>query len=357
MEKKDISEEFVQLSNLSITNLLQCLQTSGVKQQFIEDIGPEKYNTIIQDMRNESTIIAMRDFHNWIKLVMISNVVKLLPYKSKISLLDIAVGRGGDLAKWNKSNITYVFGFDKNEKSINNDDPENPGATERLASFKGSRFKDIKFMVGNALKPSKELISSIDTFVSNNKLRGFNIVSCQFALHYFFQSETHLRIILTLVSKYLTKGGFFIGTTTNGDTIKNLFKETKEKVYSTGLFRIQRNFAKTPKTPFGNEYNFTIFDTKDKANYFNTIGVSTEYLVNFKVLEELAASYGLVPVKLNLFEDYNEGKDKMFVETKKNTIPFNTILKLGKWTPKTKDLSKEEKELNSLYTTFVFTKI
>lgn len=357
MEKKDISEEFVQLSNLSITNLLQCLQTSGVKQQFIEDIGPEKYNTIIQDMRNESTIIAMRDFHNWIKLVMISNVVKLLPYKSKISLLDIAVGRGGDLAKWNKSNITYVFGFDKNEKSINNDDPENPGATERLASFKGSRFKDIKFMIGNALKPSKELISSIDTFVSNNKLRGFNIVSCQFALHYFFQSETHLRIILTLVSKYLTKGGFFIGTTTNGDTIKNLFKETKEKVYSTSLFRIQRNFAKTPKTPFGNEYNFTIFDTKDKANYFNTIGVSTEYLVNFKVLEELAASYGLIPVKLNLFEDYNEGKDKMFVETKKNTIPFNTILKLGKWTPKTKDLSKEEKELNSLYTTFVFTKI
>ena len=357
MATKDISEEFVQLSNLSITNLLQCLETSGVKKQFIEDIGPEKYNIIIKDMRNESTIIAMRDFHNWIKLVMISNIVKLLPYKGKISLLDIAVGRGGDLAKWNKSNITYIFGFDKNEKSIHNDDPENPGAVERLESFKGSRFKDIKFVVGDALKPSKDLLTEIDTFVSDNKIRGFNIVSCQFAMHYFFKSETHLRIILTMVNKYLTKGGFFIGTTTNGETIKNLFKETREKVYSTGLFRIQRNFPKTPKGPFGNEYNFTIFDTKDKANYFNTIGVSTEYLVNFKTLEEMAAEYGLVPVKLNLFEDYNQGKEKMFVEIKKNIIPFNDIHKLGKWTPKTKQLSKEEKELNSLYTTFVFTKV
>lgn len=357
METKDISEEFVQLTKLSITNLLQCLEQSGVKKQFIEDIGPEKYSTIVKDMRNESTIIAMRDFHNWIKLVLISNAVKLLPYKSKISLLDIAVGRGGDLAKWNKSNITYVFGFDKNEKSINNDDPENPGAVERLESFKGSRFKDIKFMTGDVLKPSKTLIESIDTFLSDNKLRGMNIISCQFAMHYFFKSETHLRIVLTIVNKYLTKGGFFIGTTINGDVIKNLFKETREKVYSTELFRIQRNFPKTLKSPFGNEYNFTIFDTKDKANYFNTIGVSTEYLVNFKALTEIAKEYNLAPVNLNLFEDYNQGKEKMFVEIKTNIISFTDILKLGKWSPKTKPLSKEEKELNGLYSTFIFTKI
>ena len=354
---KDLSEEFVQLTNLSITNLLQCLESSGVKQQFISDIGPEKYISIVKDMRNESTIIGMRDFHNWIKLVLISNITKLLPYKSKMSLLDIAVGRGGDLSKWNKSNISYVFGFDKNEKSINNDDPENPGAIERLSSFRGSKFKDIKFMVGDALKPSKPLLNNIESFLKKNHLNGFNVVSCQFALHYFFKSETELRIILTLISRYLSPGGFFIGTTINGDTIKNMFKDIKEKVYSTELFRIQRNFPKTIKSPYGNEYNFTIFDTKDKANYFNTIGVSKEYLVNFKVLEEIAAEYKLAPVKLNFFEDYTLEKQKMFVEIKKNTINFNDILKMGKWKPKSKDLSKEERELNGLYTTFAFTKI
>jgi len=372
--ENELSDEFVQLSNLSITNLLQCIKASGVKEQFISDIGTEKYNAIIKDMRSESTIIGMRDFHNWIKLVLISNITKLISSKD-ISLLDIAVGRGGDLAKWNKSNIKYVFGFDKSEKSITNEDAEDQGALERLAHFKGAKFKDIYFLVGNALKPSKPLMNSIDYFLSKNNLHGFDIVSCQFALHYFFKSEIDLKIVLTMVSRYLNSGGFFIGTTTNGDYIKNFFKDIKEKVYSTNLFRIQRNFNKTIKSPYGNEYTFTIFDTKDRANYFNTIGLSTEYLVNFKTLEEVAATVGLVPVKLNIFEDYNSyesksynsyesksykvGKQKGYTEIKKNTIPFDDILKLGKWKPKpdSRDLTDEEKELNKLYTTFIFMKV
>jgi mRNA (guanine-N7-)-methyltransferase len=359
MESKDITEEYVQLSNLSITNLLQCISSSGVKEQFVKDIGPEKYNLIVQDMRSESTIIGMRDFHNWIKLVFLSNVSKYISYY-KIALLDIAVGRGGDLAKWNKSGIKYVFGFDKNEKSINSMDPDDPGAISRLQTFRGAKFKNIEFAVGNALKPTKALMEKISSFLNLDNLHGFNIVSCQFALHYFFKTEIDLQIVLTFVSKYLSSGGVFIGTTINGESIRNLFKNTREKVYSTSLFRVQRNFPKTLKGAYGNEYTFTIFDTKDRANYFNTIGLSTEYLVNFKILEQVAATVGLMPLKLNFFEEYSLNlKKKGFVETKYNTIPFSDILKLGKWEPKrdSRELTPEEIELNSLYTTFAFIKI
>ena len=75
--EKDLSEEFVHLSSLSITGLLQCIEASGVKEKFVEDIGHVNYNKIVQELRSESTIIGMRDFHNWIKLVFISNVVKM----------------------------------------------------------------------------------------------------------------------------------------------------------------------------------------------------------------------------------------------------------------------------------------
>jgi mRNA (guanine-N7-)-methyltransferase len=359
MEPKDLSDEFIILSNLSITNLLQCMKSSGVKEEFIKFIGPDKYNEVVKQMRNESTIIGMRDFHNWIKLVLISNVSRSLPSQRNNSLLDIAVGRGGDLAKWNKSNIKYVFGFDKSEKSISNDDPEDQGAIQRLENFKGSKFKNVYLTVGDALKPSKSLLSSIDAFLSTSKINGFDIVSCQFALHYFFKSEIDLKITLTLVSKYLNRGGFFIGTTTNGETIKKFFKDIREKVYATELFRIQRNFPKTLKSPYGNEYTFTIFDTKDRSNYFNTIGLSTEYLVNFKVLEEVAATVGLVPVRLNFFEEYQQQGKKAFTEIKNYNIAFDDILKLGKWSPKSdsRDLTPQEHELNRLYSTFVFTKI
>jgi len=359
MNKKDITEELV---HLSITDLLQCINSNGVKNQFIESIGKNKYKNILNEIksenivsRSESSIISMREFHNWVKLVLISNTGSY--FKKPIALLDIAVGRGGDLSKWNKSNVKYVFGFDSSEKSINNKDPHDQGALERLANFKGNKMK-VHFEVGNAMKPSDNLLSNIDHFLDSNKLHGFEIVSCQFALHYFFKSEIDLIIVLTMISKYLKPGGFFIGTTIDGNVIKKLFKETTEKVYSTDLFRISRNFAKTPKTPFGNEYSFTIFDTKDKANYFNTMGISTEYLVNFKKLEEIAQTVGLVPVKLNFFEDYRSEGKKQFTEIKSNTISFETIYNTSKWKPKNGNyLSDEEKELNGLYSTFVFKKV
>jgi len=359
MNKKDISEELVQLS---ITDLLHCINSNGVKDQFIESIGKTKYNNILNEVKNEnmvsrseSSIISMREFHNWVKLVLISNVSRQL--KNPVALLDIAVGRGGDLSKWNKSNVKFVFGFDNSEKSINNKDPHDQGALERLANFKGNKMK-VHFEVGNAMKPSDTLLKNMENFLDSNKLHGFEIVSCQFALHYFFKTEIDLTIVLTMISKYLKPGGYFIGTTIDGNVIKKLFKETTEKVYSTDLFRISRNFPKTPKTPFGNEYSFTIFDTKDKSNYFNTMGVSTEYLVNFKKLEEIAQTVGLVPVKLNFFEEYQSEGKKQFVETKSNTISFETIYKMGKWKPKNGNyLSDEEKELNGLYSTFVFKKV
>ena len=355
--EKEISEDFIQLSNLSITNLLHCLKRANVKDAFITEIGEKEYSKIVKDMRSESTIIGMRDFHNWIKLVLISNVIThyLQNNQNKsIALLDIAVGRGGDLAKWNKAGVDYVYGFDASDKSINSTDPDDPGAKERLSNFKGLRIKDVQFEVGNALQPN----NGISNFLKKNSLPGFQIVSCQFALHYFFKTESTVKTVLKTVSDNLVKGGYFIGTTIDSEKVKLLFKPIKEKVYTSKIFRIQRNFPKTLTKDFGNEYSFTIFDTQDKNNYFNTIGISTEYLVNFKKLEEIANEFGLIPVKLNFFEDYQMSKFKRFTETKKVNNSFEDIYTIGKWTPKqdSRVLSPEEYQLNNLYSTFVFQK-
>ena len=327
---KEISEEYVHLSNLSITNLLQCLEESNVKQNFKESISEKDYNLILKEMRNESTIIGMRDLHNWIKLVLISNCINFTKQQIKpreISLLDIAVGRGGDLAKWNKSDVKYVFGFDSNDKSINSTDQDNPGAIQRKIDFKGLKIEDVHFEVGDATTINQNNISE---FKSKHSLKGFQIVSCQFGLHYFFKSEQSLRKVLSLVSDNLVSGGLFIGTTINGNNVKNLFKNISTKVYSSELFRIERKFPKRVVKEFGNEYTFTIFDTRDRSNYFNTMGVSTEYLVNFQVLEDLAKEYKLTPVKLNFFEDYKMGKTTKYTELKSNVMSFDTIYDLDK---------------------------
>jgi mRNA (guanine-N7-)-methyltransferase len=192
-------------------------------------------------------------------------------------------------------------------------------------------------------------------------LSGFQIVSCQFALHYFFEHRQNLENVLKLVSRYLVPGGYFIGTTINGEKIRRLMDS--KRVHTEKLFTITNEKA-FKMNAYGNKYRFLINDSGDKGNYFNTTGVSTEYLVDFKQLTELCSQYGLFPVYENYFETYldKEGYVK-FAKTgsilEKTTKPpnvydFTDILR--RWKPKSEPLNEDERKLNDLYSAFVFVK-
>ena len=357
------------LIELSITGLMNCLEELDLKEEFIKKINKKDYEKIIRDMREESTVIQMRDFHNWIKLVLITNIADYIyrQTNSSVSLLDISVGRGGDLNKWKKAEISNVFGFDPSEKSINSENIEDPGAKERLKQLKKKGYKvDVEFEVGDATRPL-EIKNAIDSYVSRKKLGvylgrsfvpGFNMVSCQFALHYFFSSEIALQNVLSLVSHYLVPGGFFFGTTIDGSKIKEYLGDAK--TFDRKLYQIERFFNKNTRSVFGNAYNFKIYDTVDKTNYFNTMGTSTEYLVDFKVLNNLASRVGLEPVTINFFEKWSPTtlkKDTTYTERVDNIIPFEEIYNLNKWKPRSgNNITAHELELSFLNSVFVFRK-
>ena len=321
------------MESVSITNLLNCIQSLNIKNEFLETVGPKVMNKIIKDSRKESKVYALRSFHNWIKGELITRIKK--EYSANVqniqnksySLLDIAVGRGGDLYKWDAAGINYVAGFDLNEESIHSADPENPGAITR---YKNSKVKvKVNYFVGDASSPRM-------------KIKGvYDFVSCQFALHYFFKSEESLRTMLKLVSTSLISGGYFYGTTIDGEKIKSL-KKTKGLLYT-----VKKNY----KGPgyFGKEYSFIINDTL----YFDTTP-SVEYLVNFEVLNKIAKEYSLEPVYTEFFNDFYLGNN--------NITPFEDLLE--KYTVendsiksnKNNNLSPEEIEISRLNSIFIFKK-
>ena len=167
--EKDLKGDLIELS---ITSLLNCLEDSNIKDRFVKEIPVTKYQKIIKFMREESTVIQMRDFHNWVKLVLITNITDLYwktTGKNIISLLDISTGRGGDLSKWKKAQISNVFAFDISEKSIEQNDPENQGAKARLKSQQEKGYRvNVEFEVGDASNPSPELNQSITKFLTKN---------------------------------------------------------------------------------------------------------------------------------------------------------------------------------------------
>ena len=348
--ESNLKAEFV---NTSINDLMNCLNELNTTKHPIGNAQQELEKhaaLVIFNRRKGSTIIAMRKFHNWVKRTLIINITDFYYNKNleDVYLLDIGVGRGGDIDKWNQALISGVFGFDPSEESINSLDPFNQGANARLKNYKVD--KKIQIEVGNALDPSLELIAKINNFLKIYKINKFQIVSCQFALHYFFKSEIDLKIVLTFVSNFLTTGGYFIGTTLDAEKIKKLFEVGTSKTYSTDLFKIDREFNKKLTSFYGNKYKFIINDLKDKGNYFNTMGISTEYLVDFKELTRVAAQVGLIPVKLNFFESYGK---KVYTNMSSNIISFEDIYELYREKP---PLTPEETELNKLYSTFVYIK-
>ncbi|CAH8589106.1 unnamed protein product, partial [Schistosoma turkestanicum] len=142
----------------------------------------------------------------------------------------------------------------------------------------------------------------------------YNLISCQFALHYAFESITQARRILSNVSSLLEENGFFIATIPNAYELvrratevlnKRVQKPVSESeieeikfgnpVYSVTFpaasFSIRRTKSQTkdavePIFPlFGAKYNFFLDGVVD----------CPEFLVYPPLLDRLAADYGLTP--------------------------------------------------------------
>jgi len=354
--------EFVELS---ITDLLHCINNNDYKvvtppHNPVKDEFKKFVNEKISERRKNSSIGSMRTFHNFIKRILIENVTKIYRSNHKgeaICLLDIACGRGGDIFKYQSAGISHVFAFDRSEESITSINPFNEGAISRYNSSKNTLSVGIEFAVGDATNPSPELFQKIGVFMNKNRLinqknrahSGFQILSCQFAMHYFFQSEISLRNVLSLFSQFLKQGGYFIGTCINGSEIVKLLG--KQKSFRTSILEIEMKDYR-PRKPFGNEYTFQINDLVDQGNYFNTLGVSTEYLVNMDTLVKIASEYNLKPVYFNLFEQIPGSRN---YTSSNGFVSFKDIHELGVW--KKGKLTNEEILINNLYTTFVFVKM
>ncbi len=301
----------------------------------------------LSNRRHKSSISRLRRFHNWLKQILLTNISKY--HRGDINCLDIAVGRGGDMWKWDSAGIKTVFGFDKSKESINSINPLNQGAQERYRANRDKLKVKIEYTVADAVDPGSDIADQIYVFMRKNKIDGFELLSCQFAMHYFFESQEKLDLLFKRFSPFIKKGGYFVGTCAYGEKIRSLPLN-----YNSKILEIHRK--KPTRSAYGNQYTFKINDTNDGGNYFNTMGASTEYLVDTTELIKVAEKYRFKPVFLNFFEKFPNRNEY----TRLDMIPhrplgFMNFEEIYSFYPK-QDLTPEELEVNSLYTTFIFVK-
>nr|SVE76431.1 EOG090X07I2 [Daphnia longispina] len=343
------------------------------KSDCVGSVVANHYNQLLERgvaERKESRIFHMRNLNNWIKSRIIGNILDQIRKDNgshcRLNVLDLGCGKGGDLLKWERGNVHHVVCADIAETSIEQ-------CKERYATLKHRSRNNVFSAEFIAADCSKE---SIRERMADRELK-LDLVSCQFAFHYSFESLPQAEQMLANVSSNLQPGGYFIGTTTDAnDIIRRLGRneDPENRKFGNAIFSVEFP-EETPLDPpplFGAKYNFHLEEVVD----------CPEFLVHFPTFEKLAKKYGLKLVQKTRFEDFVRdelvhGKDLLMrMKALEAYPPFGNQRPVSQdpidydhvreyldssssadgFRPKVGTLSKAEWEAVSLYLVYIFKK-
>lgn len=275
--------------------------------------------------------VHMLNFHN-------QGIKKMLYQKSERrgSLLELACGMAGDLPRWRDAAYRFVLGVDLVRDNITH---PREGSYARVMKQKRAIttvidgvekvvYPDVVFVIGDCALPlhdgsaakdldeeSKKVLQLVYRkngvpphpylkFITGRAARGFDVVSCQFAIHYFFQSSEKLHGFLSNVSRNLNNGGIFIATFMDGDRVDKLLESS-----STGVVEGRKLDGEVPVWAIIKKYaKYVDNDTEPFGKMVdvfleNTNRLIPEFLVNLQLLTTYAASHGLILETTALFSE------------------------------------------------------
>jgi hypothetical protein len=268
---------------------------------------------------------GMRDFHNlYVKRKLIMSVAR-----PGNTLIDLAVGKGGDLPKWIAAKLGFVFGIDYSKDNLEH---KFDGVCARYLDIKRTKHNvpDAVFIHGDSskeIRAGQAAISERYRLISRaifgegakdasvlgrgvypqygRAADGFDICSVQFAIHYFFENIMKLHTFLQNASECTKLGGYFIGTCFDGSRIFQALArlETGDEMSvlnrSGGgggggggsdpqkMWSVRKKYHQTAFEPDSSSIGYEIEVYQDSINK-----ATREYLVNFDYLTQLLENYG-----------------------------------------------------------------
>ena len=278
------------------------------------------YNTTSRKFKTD----AMKNFHNlYVKKKLIVGVSK-----QGDTLIDYACGRAGDLSKWISAKISFIFGIDLAKQNLEN---RLDGACARYLKAKknnkhvpyalfvngnsafnikdgsamlNEKAKQITYAVfGNGPKDAEKIGKGVSRQYGKGS-EGFNVSSCQFAIHYFFENPDTLKGFMKNLAECTKLNGYFIGTCYDGKQVFNELRKTKtgESIQivdeGTKIWELTKGYSSDSFEDDSSSIGYRIDVYQESIN--QTI---SEYLVNFEYLNRIMDAYGF---KIISREEANE---------------------------------------------------
>jgi mRNA (guanine-N7-)-methyltransferase len=281
---------------------------SGVNIPDVEGDADVYYNRLVSSNKT----MGLRNFHNFIKY----NLIKAVSKKGE-TLIDYACGKAGDFPKWIDAQLSFVFGIDKSKDNLEN---RIDGACARFLNYRKSR-KNIPYALfvngdsslnirnGTAMLNEKAVQITKAVFGEGAKdvaklgagvarqygkaVDGFNVSSCQFALHYFFENITTLQSFVRNLAECTKLGGYFIATSYDG---KNVYNMLKNKAVGEGvsiidggtkIWEVQKQYRSADLANDSSCLGYKIEVYQESINK-----LIPEFLVNYDYFTRVMENYG-----------------------------------------------------------------
>jgi len=339
----------------------------------VAEISLEKVAYYSSNKVTEYITAPYNAFANFVKRYIIN---RGLTGYVKPKVLDLAVGKLGELDKYARAGVHTLVGIDINEDSINN---QEDGASTRIMNKSkimpaiAKLAEKTMLIVGTGTKniTNGECVRDninkyyIDVLYGRAKgntpklrkmegvgLDGFDMISCMYAIHYMMNNEDDLDNFLINISENLLDQGYFIGTCLNGDSILSEMgskDELKGVIDDKTVFLIKKVYDDNDNDKNHNnrnnhnstkKNNYKNITVGNKINvYYETFGSAfNENLVSIQYLKEKAKKHGLKLI------DY-----KSFLEEPGNLLSMYEAT-TEEWVKNPKGNTKEIRNSNALMT-------
>ena len=286
--------------------------------ELVEAIPVEESDiTYYTDRETTTRDESLRIFHNYVKTKLIGAICSV--GSESISIMDTSVGRGGDIGKYlrSKNRVDFLMALDISSnireaaKRFYLTHKRKPKAMfiqydtgETLADGKGfegkkSEITKNQHLLDIAYDRGKQIPKMYRPVLPKYKglaKKGFDVISCQFSLHYYFKDEITLRNYIQNLSDNCKEGGYFIGTCYDGmkvfQTLKSLPNHTleMEDEFGNKVYSVSKQYAIE-------DFTYTTDNKSDLLGqeisvYMNSIGQTiSEYLVNFDLFVDVMKEY------------------------------------------------------------------
>ena len=322
---------------------------------------------------------ALKNFHNlYVKKLLIKGVSK-----PGDNLIDYACGKAGDLPKWIAAKLSFVYGLDYSRDNLEN---SIDGACVRylktrrehkqmpyalfLNANSSLNIKDGSALLNSKAKQINDALFGVGP--KNDDLGigilrhygkaedGFNVSSCQFALHYFFENPDSLRGFLKNLAQCTKLNGYFIATCYDGKIMFNELKKIKTgnsiQIIDDGkkIWEVVKRYGSDNFDDNSSCIGYQIDVFQESINQY-----IAEYLVNPVYFNRVMEAYGFKLVSSDEAQNmglpdgsatFNELFINMLEEIKQNKFKEKDYLKAP-------FMSVYEKRISFLNRYFVYKKV